>query len=306
MLACRRFGFPSCILNRGDSLNIAPRVKTWLDRLEHGQIDIFRPEKGLDVDQLLETTAKAIIAARHPVALTGAGISAESGIPPFRGPGGLWTKHGEPPMNGFSKFLADPAAAWAERLSPRGPLKELSERIGAARPNPGHMALAEMEREGRLHCLITQNIDNLHTLAGSRRVIEIHGNARLVRCLTCVRRRPIDEISMAPLPPLCEDCGGLLKIDTVSFGEPIPPDVLTLCESESTRCDCMLVVGTSATVYPAASFPIDVKRRGGILIEVNLHESELTEHCAISLRGAAGLVLPAIAQRLKSARTVRT
>src|SRR5499433_3631572 len=109
-------------------------------------------------------------------------MSVESGIPPFRGPGGLWAKHGEPPMNGYQRFLADPAKAWRERLEPSGPLRELWETVAAAQPNPGHHALAELEAIGVLRCLITQNIDNLHRAAGSCHVAEIHGNATLIRC----------------------------------------------------------------------------------------------------------------------------
>jgi NAD-dependent deacetylase len=243
----------------------------------------------------IERAAAMIQQARYVVALTGAGMSVESGIPPFRGPGGLWTKHGEPPMNGYQRFLADPAAVWRERLSPSGPMRELWETLQAARPNPGHHALAQLEALGVLRCLITQNIDNLHRAAGSTRVAEIHGNGLLVRCIECVSRFPREEIPVAELPPRCPHCGGVLKSDTVSFGEPIPADVLAQCFEESDQCDCMIVAGTSATVYPAAQFPLDVRQRGGALIEVNLYESELTPYCSLSLRGTAATVLPQLA-----------
>src|SRR5712692_98818 len=131
-------------------------------------------------DEQIAGAAQALIAARYPIALTGAGMSVESGIPPFRGPGGLWTKHGEPPMNGYQRFLADPAKAWRERLSPRGPMRELWDTLRAAEPNPGHYALARLEDIGVLRCLITQNIDDLHRRAGSRSVAEIHGNVTLI------------------------------------------------------------------------------------------------------------------------------
>jgi len=255
-----------------------------------------------DPIQDLEHAAKLIAGARCVLALTGAGMSVESGIPPFRGPGGLWTKHGEPPMNGFERFLADPAAAWRERLDPRGPMRELWAALAAARPNPGHRALARLEDLGILRCLITQNIDGLHGEAGSRAVAEIHGNAHLVRCLGCGARQPREVVSFDQLPPLCPACGGILKSDTVSFGEPIPSDVLDRCYAASENCDCMLVAGTSATVYPAAQFPLDVRQRGGTLIEINPYESDLTPACSLSLRGPAGEILPALVERVAALR----
>jgi NAD-dependent deacetylase len=258
-----------------------------------------------DTDRLtadIERAAALVVHARYVVALTGAGLSVESGIPPFRGPGGLWTKHGEPPMNGYQRFLADPAKAWRERLAPSGPLQELWETVRAARPNPGHHALAQLEAIGVLRCLITQNIDNLHRSAGSAHIAEIHGNATLIRCIECVSRFHYEEISLTELPPRCPHCHGILKSDTVSFGEPIPPDVLAECFAESEQCDCMLVAGTSATVYPAAQFPIDVRQRGGALIEINLYESELTPYCSVSLRGPSGVVLPQLVARVTHLR----
>jgi NAD-dependent protein deacetylase/lipoamidase len=251
-----------------------------------------------DVDR----AAQALLDARHVVALTGAGMSVESGIPPFRGPGGLWTKHGEPPMNGYQRFLADPAKAWRERLSPSGPMRELWETLQVAQPNAGHYALATLEDIGVLRCLITQNIDDLHRRAGSRQVAEIHGNVTLIRCIECVSRFGREEIPVEELPPRCPKCSGILKSDTVSFGEPIPPDVLEHCFAQSEQCDCMLVAGTSATVYPAAQFPLDVRQRGGTLIEVNLYESELTPFCSLSLRGSSATLLPQLVTRIAHRR----
>ncbi len=255
---------------------------------------------GEDIDR----AAAMLVSARYVVALTGAGLSVESGIPPFRGPGGLWTKHGEPPLNGYQRFLADPKRSWEERLSPRGPLRELWETLQRAGPNPGHHALAELEECGVLRCLITQNVDDLHRAAGSRRVAEIHGNYRLVRCIECAVRFPREEISLAELPPRCPRCGGILKSDTVSFGEPIPEDVLAMCFEESERADCMLVAGTSATVYPAAQFPISVRQRDGALIEVNPYESEISSLCAITLAGPAAMILSQLVARVKARRAL--
>jgi len=255
-------------------------------------------DENVDIDH----AATLVLRARHVVALTGAGMSVESGIPPFRGPGGLWTKHGEPPMNGYQRFLADPKKAWQDRLSPSGPMRELWATLQTAQPNPGHHALVQLEQLGVLRCLITQNIDNLHRAAGSQHVAEIHGNVLLIRCIECGSRFGRDEISMAQLPPHCPRCAGLLKSDTVSFGEPIPADVLAQCIEQSDRCDCMLVAGTSATVYPAAQFPLEVRQRGGELIEINLYDSELTPYCTTSLRGASGVMLPRLVQRIAQLR----
>jgi len=253
-----------------------------------------------DADIEIAHATDALLRARYVIALTGAGLSVESGIPPFRGPGGLWTKHGEPPMNGYERFLADPKQAWADRLEPRGPMRELWDALAAARPNPGHVALADLETLGVLKALITQNVDDLHRQAGSQRLLEIHGNATLIRCLECVARFPRAEIPTDALPPRCPRCGGLLKSDTVSFGEPIPPDVLMRCEHEAERADCVVVAGTSATVYPAAHFPIAVHARGGTLIEVNPHPSELTPMCAVSLRRESGIALPQLVERVRA------
>jgi len=257
--------------------------------------------RGTSADAL-DAAAESLGRARYAIALTGAGLSVESGIPPFRGPGGLWTKHGEPPLDGYQRFLRDPARAWEERLNPAGPMRELWAALQAAQPNPGHTALVEMEEMGVLKAVITQNVDNLHRAAGSVRLLEIHGNATLIRCIQCVARFARDEIDLGVLPPRCPRCSGLLKSDTVSFGEPIPPDVLDACSVESERADCMIVAGTSATVYPAAQFPISIGERGGELIEVNPYDSEITPLCRHRLRGAAGEILPALLERLRLRR----
>lgn len=248
----------------------------------------------------IQQAAEILRRSRYVIALTGAGMSVESGIPPFRGPGGLWTKHGEPPMNGYQRFLADPKRAWEERLSPSGPMRELWDTLKVAQPNPGHTALVHLEEMGILRCLITQNIDDLHRLAGSRNIAEIHGNVTLIRCIECSRRYPRDTVSLESLPPHCAHCGGLLKSDTVSFGEPIPPDVLQRCGDEADQADCMIVAGTSATVFPAAQFPYEIHQRGGSLIEVNPYDSELSQYCAVSLRAPSGEALPRLVDALRS------
>jgi NAD-dependent deacetylase len=254
------------------------------------------------MDESLDAAARCLVDARYVIALTGAGLSVESGIPPFRGPNGLWTKYGEPPMNGYERFLADPRKAWEDRLNPTGPMRELWQALAQAGPNPAHQALVELEDMGIVRATITQNVDNLHRMAGSRRLLEIHGNATLIRCIRCVTRFEREEIDYAVLPPRCPRCDGILKSDTVSFGEPIPPDVLMACGEEADHADCMLVAGTSATVYPAAGFPIAIAERGGDLIEVNPYPSELTALCRVTLTGAAGEVLPALVDRIRAMR----
>jgi NAD-dependent deacetylase len=254
-----------------------------------------------ELSSAIDVAAERLIAAVYPIGLTGAGLSVESGIPPFRGPGGLWTEHGEPPMDGYQRFLRDPVGAWRELISPTEPwLKGLRDTLGQAAPNPGHRALVALETAGVLQCVITQNVDDLHRQAGQTQLLEIHGNYRLLRCVGCGERFPQGEIEIDParLPPACPRCSAMLKDDTVHFGEPIPPRVLSACERAAERADCMLVVGTSATVYPAAGFAVDIARRGGCLIEVNPEESDLTEIASVFLRGPAGALLSALAERV--------
>jgi NAD-dependent deacetylase len=246
------------------------------------------------LDAELARAAGLVAGARSVVALTGAGLSVESGIPPFRGPGGLWTRYGEPPLDGYQRFLRDPRGAWLERLRPRESWAvALHETLRKARPNAGHLAFAQLERIGRCDALITQNIDDLHRQAGTRNLLEIHGNHRLLRCIGCNRRFEPDEIAIdeSELPPRCPACDGIVKGDTVHFGEPIPPDVLRGCFEAVGRADCMIAAGTSATVFPAAEFPFEVLRRGGSVIEVNPCESDLTSAATVSLRGPGGAVL---------------
>ena len=240
--------------------------------------------------------AREIIAQGSRITvLTGAGISTDAGIPDFRGPQGVWTKNPKAErMSTLSAYIGDREVrelAWQSRM--RSPVWE-------AQPTRGHHALVELERVGVLRCLVTQNIDGLHGRAGQRELAEIHGNARLVRCIECLSRWPREEIPTETLPPLCGRCGGILKADTVSFGEPIPADVLRRSLQEAERADCIVVAGTSATVYPAASLPHSVLGRRGVVIEVNPHASELSELATFALRGPAGEILPRLVQAVKA------
>lgn len=256
-------------------------------------------------DEQLETAAHIVPEASYLIALVGAGLSKESGIPTFRGGDGLWDKYGEPPMDGYQRFLADPAGWWAERLAERERGGELARAIEQAQPNAGHRALAEMERLGLLKHIITQNIDNLHQEAGSSAITEIHGNRTKLRCIECGRRWPRQEFLSDQVPPRCPDCQGLVKHDTVMFGEPIPRDALASCYEQAQRADAVLLVGTSAVVYPAAEFPVIAYRRGARLIEVNPQPTPLTELCSAVLRAPAGAALPRLLERARNLARAR-
>jgi NAD-dependent deacetylase len=246
----------------------------------------------------IHEAAALILSAEYVVALTGAGVSVESGIRPFRGPDGLWTERGEPPMDGYTRFMEDPKGYWERRLDPerrRGFRRSMHE----AQPNPGHLALSKLEEMGVLKSLITQNIDNLHIAAGSSNVHEIHGNVHKLRCINCNTRYPVEGFDVSELPPRCPSCGGVIKNDTVMFGEPIPVPTLNVCLAEAECSDCMLVIGTSAMVFPAAALPLNVKRRDGVLIEFNPRESELSGVCDVTVRAPSGESLPILVSRLK-------
>lgn len=253
------------------------------------------------VEGALDKAARIIAESNHLVALVGAGMSAESGIPTFRGAGGLWTRMGEPSMNGYQQLLHDPVAWWEHQLNPEADPARTAfrEAIDSAEPNAGHRALVDLERMDILQATITQNVDNLHARAGSTRLIEIHGNRTKVRCIGCESRWPRDAFDYEILPPLCPECGGLVKGDTVMFGEPIPPRVLDACFEAIDRCDCIIVCGTSATVYPAAAFPQTVAERGGYVIEANPNETPLSRISDVALRGATGALLPRLVERVR-------
>ena len=246
------------------------------------------------IDEIAQAVS-VLKAASHGVALTGAGISVESGIPSFRDPGGFWTRYPPEDYATYSAFLRDPVKVWSMWQERIGLLQE-------SKPNAGHIALAQLEREGFIRAVITQNVDNLHQQAGSRNVIEYHGNARRMVCLECGDVQPLTPEAIQTLPPRCS-CGGLMKPGVVMFEEWIPPAAVEEADNLARRCGCMLVVGTSAQVYPAASLPHLAKERGAVIIEVNLEPSELTGALSdVFLEGTAGEILPRLVQHAVRAR----
>ena len=254
-------------------------------------------------DDYIRQAADLVRDARCVTALVGAGLSAGSGVPTYRGAGGLWMGEGMPPLLSYQEFARDPVGWWRARLAaevdPAHPVYRMKRAVDRAVPNAGHLALAELERRGILRCVITQNVDGLHAAAGSCAVLEIHGNRNRLRCIVCGWRFPryddsgIDCVGLPSGggPPLCGQCGGIVKLDTVMFGEPIPPDTLRACREAAERCDCMLLVGTSGTVSPAARLPLLAQERGAALIEINPETTSLTPHCSLVFHGAAGVVL---------------
>ncbi len=224
--------------------------------------------------------AERIKGCRKLVALTGAGISRESGIPTFRGADGLWRKFKPEELATPWAFQKDPKLVWEWYQWRRGLMADKE-------PNEGHRLLARLEEIVPDFWLITQNIDGLHQLAGSRRVIELHGNIWRERCTSCSYKRENRRVPLDELPPRCPECGSLLRPDVVWFGEALPAEALEAAIHHSESCDVMLVIGTSAVVQPAASLPVMAKRAGAYLVEVNPESTPITHICHMSLRMSA-------------------
>ena len=251
----------------------------------------------------IEAAADVLAASGYAISLTGAGLSVESGIPSFRGPDGLWTRYGQPTNLSYREFVADPAGWWERRLqdevTPGNPTFDLKDAVDNAAPNPGHLALAQLEGMGVLKAVITQNVDDLHGQAGSRALLEIHGNRNYLRCVGCGGRWPRAGYIIGDVPPICPTCGGVIKLDTVMFGEPIPRATLDACYAEVRRCDTVLLVGTSGTVNPAAQFPLLARELGARVIEVNPGPTQLTHAASVAINGPAGELLPEIVESVR-------
>ncbi len=242
---------------------------------------------------LYNEVAELLVKKRSAVALTGAGVSAESGIPTFRGPGGLWTFYRPEDIATPEAFERDPEKVWRW-------YRMRLEKIFEAKPNPGHYALAEMERLGILNCVITQNVDELNRLAGNKCVVELHGSIRRIRCVSCGYVERLEDLSkLDNLPPKCLRCGSIMRPDVVLFGEPIPMREWTRALTETYKAEIMLIVGTSGSVYPAALLPHIAKERGSLIIEINPEETELSYIADIKIRARSGEALPEILERAR-------
>ena len=250
---------------------------------------------GTDAADALGRAADLIDRARRVTVLTGAGISTDSRIPDFRGPQGVWTKNPEAEKQAtLQHYVSDPEVrrrAWRHRLdSP----------VWAAEPNPGHSALRRLEERGKLHLLITQNIDGLHHAAGSDpdRIVEIHGSAREVVCLECDFRAPmdaaLDRVRRGDDDPRCPDCEGILKSATISFGQSLVFEDLKRAEAAAQACDLLLAVGTTLAVYPIANVVPVAKGRGAAVVIVNGSPTEMDHLADVVVRGSISEVLPAI------------
>jgi NAD-dependent deacetylase len=246
----------------------------------------------------IERAAALVAAARRVVALTGAGISTESGVPDFRSPTGVWSRY-DPEEFSYQNFMSSASARrsywrWGKEFYPL---------LKAAEPNPAHTALAELERRKKLRCLITQNIDGLHQRAGSREVIELHGNAMIVSCLSCGKQWPREEVHRWMVEegvedPACDTCSGMLKPKTISFGQSMPEAETRRAFAEAAECDLFLVVGSSLVVFPAAALLPTARESGAGVILVNLTPTEFDYFADVAINGKAGEVLPEIVAAL--------
>ncbi|MBF0224404.1 MAG: NAD-dependent deacylase [Desulfobacterales bacterium] len=245
-------------------------------------------------EDIIQEVAKKIINAKNITALTGAGISAESGMPPFRGKGGIWEKFDPMEYAHIDAFMHNPAKVWNVLL------KEMKVNIDNAKPNYGHYGLAALEKMGKLKTVITQNVDGLHQLAGNTDVIELHGNFVWYSCLYCDFRCEIKNIDLNKIPPKCK-CGGILRPECVFFGEAVPMEGLLRANFTASKCDIMFVIGTSAVVYPAATIPIIAKESGAKIIEINPEKTPLTHNIShYFIKGKAGEVMNKIMTELQS------
>ena len=248
------------------------------------------------MDTLVDEVRRWLAAATRIVALTGAGISTESGIPDFRGPQGVWTKDPKAEkLSNIQHYMSDPEVrrlAWQSRLH---------HPAWTAGPNAGHRALVELERRGTLHALVTQNIDGLHQQAGHapQTVIEVHGTMREVMCMNCGWRAPMqvamDRVRAGEDDPPCRQCGGILKSATISFGQSLDPQVIDRALRAAARADLLLAIGTSLQVYPIAGAVPMAKDAGARIVIVNAEPTPFDDIADAVLRDPIGIVLPRIA-----------
>ncbi len=248
----------------------------------------------------IAAVADMVVKSKRLVVFTGAGVSTESGIPDFRSPGGVWDRF-DPNEYTFQKFLESEAGrekAWAR-------YREIWPVIASARPNSGHYAIADLYRMGKLDCVITQNIDNLHQMSGipEEMVIELHGTVKWVVCLECGRRYPREEIQArlegGEKAPRCDGCRGILKQATISFGQPMPERETREAERRSAGCDLFLIAGSSLVVYPAAQMPLIAKNNGARLVIVNLTPTPHDDYADIVINEKTGETLSRIVEQVR-------
>lgn len=226
--------------------------------------------------------------------LTGAGISAESGVPTFRDKGGIWEKFRPEQLANFEAFMSDPDFVWSWYQHRREIMRDL-------KPNPGHLALAEMESLFPEFDLITQNIDNLHFRAGSKNVTELHGNIERNYCIKCRTFYPEIDLKIRQVLK-CEKCGGLIRPDVVWFGEMLPLEALSYAENCSVNSDVFFSIGTSAEVYPAAMLPLMAKKRGAYVVEINLNQTVMSMDLNETIKGKSGVILSELLNKIKEIR----
>jgi NAD-dependent deacetylase len=246
------------------------------------------------MERLIRKAAEIICTSKLNIALTGAGISVESGIPDFRSAGGLWSKYDPAEYATITGFRQDPEKIWDM-------LREMDALVSQAKPNAAHIGMGDLEKMGYLHCIITQNVDNLHQAGGARNVIEYHGNSSTLSCLWCGRQYQAKE-KRAERIPRCE-CGRVLKPGVIFFGEPIPVEALNRSFQLAASAEALMLVGTSAVVYPANTIPSIAKDRGARIIEINLERTHLTDTITdVFLQGKAGEIIKALVEELSRPR----
>lgn len=243
------------------------------------------------MDPNLQKAVTLILNSEYTIAFTGAGISVESGIPPFRGENGLWSKY-DPNVLDLGNFQLNPIEAWRV-------IKEIFyDFFGSAKPNVAHFVLSEMESKGLLNAIITQNIDNLHYEAGSKEVYEFHGNSRMLVCPYCSKKSVAAEIDLTEVP-LCNVCHAVLKPDFIFFGEGIPEIAYQKSLIAAEKADVVIIIGSTGEVYPAANIPLVAKHNGAKIIEINPEKSLFTDSITdIFIQGKASEAMQGLLNRI--------
>ncbi|MFH1196575.1 MAG: NAD-dependent deacylase [bacterium] len=238
-----------------------------------------------------DTLIERLKTAKDILVFTGAGMSAESGIPTFRGEGGIWNKLSPQELANFNAFMKNPDLVWEWYQYRRKIVNE-------TQPNPGHYAIVELEKFYNV-TVVTQNVDNLHGRACSKKILELHGNIERNYCIDCETYYHVPATGFENKAPKCEKCGGLIRPDVVWFGEQLPAGVFEEAEKKAMQSDICFVIGTSAVVYPAAYIPVSAKQYGSFVVEINIEPTELSHSVDCSLIGKSGEILPLILEEVK-------